>query len=105
MEMSGGGYMKKVLKSPFEKKGKKEAKSWMLLWLIATDVHLCLVCFLSEAELGRAGQRAGLSTDEEAGTECRRKGIVEIHCFHFDRDGCSADAAFLLSLQGDGEGR
>lgn len=102
--MSGGVYVENVLKSPFEKKEKKEAKSCMLLWLIASDVYLRPVCFLSEVELGRAGQRGGLSTDEQARAASRRKGIVGIRRFHFDRDDCSADAAFLFSLQGDREG-
>lgn len=34
-------------------------------------------------------------------TMCQRQGIVRIHRFHFDRDECSADAAFLFGLQGD----
>lgn len=45
----------------------------------------------------------GPSTDEQAGDVWHRKGIVEIHRFHFDRDECSADA-FLFGLQGDGGG-
>lgn len=76
----------------------------ILLWLIVFDVYLRLVCFLFEVELSRAGKRVGLSTDEQAGTAWHRKGIVEIHHFHFDRDGCSADAAFLFGLQGDRDG-
>lgn len=101
--MSGGMYVENVLKSPFEKKEKKE-KCCMLLWLIVPGVHLRLVCFPSEAGLGRAGHCAGLSTDEQARVACQRKGIVGIHRFHFYRDECSADAAFLFSLQGDREG-
>lgn len=101
--METGG-AENVLKTPFEKKGKKEAKLGMLLWSIAFDVYLCLVCFLSEVEFSRAGQRVGLSTDEQAGAACQRKGIVQIHRFHFDHDECSADAAFLFGLQADGEG-
>lgn len=66
MEMSGSVNEENVLKSPFSKKGKKEAKFWMLLLLIAFDVHLCPVCFLSEVELSGAGQCVGLSTDEQA---------------------------------------
>lgn len=104
MEMSGREYVETVLKSPFEKKGKKEAKYWMHLWLIVLDVHPCLVCVLSEVGLSGAGQRVGLSADEQARAVCQRKGIVEIHRFHFDHDECSADAAFLFGLQGDREG-
>lgn len=80
----------------------KEAKLGLLLWLIVFDVCLRLMCFLSEVELSRAGQRVGLSTDEQAGAAWHRQGIVEIHRFHFDGDECSADAAFLFGLQGDG---
>lgn len=83
---------------------RKEAKLGILLWLIVFDVYLRLVCFLSEVELSRAGQRVGPSTDEQAGAAWHRKGIVGIHRFHFDRDECLADAAFLFGLQGDGEG-